>query len=230
MKRIIVALIRGPAVLALAVGALFVTASPARADAGFSLTFSDAINQPSSPAPYSATATFHVVGSQLIVDVHNTSTTWISELGFGLNPALNLSNPVLSGTGTSGYTAGLDTNKQLDGFGNFEYDIVLGGTNGGHLGVEDWEVTTDISGLPPAVLDPAFSKDGMGNPTDWYGAIHFGPLGNNPTLFGASSTEGSIGPQGNFVPEGPSMAMMGFGLIPFLGLALLKRRRTLRVT
>lgn len=227
MKRIIT-LIRGPATLALVVGALSVTASPARADVGFSLTFSDAINQPASPAPYSAVATFRVVGSQLVIDVHNTSTTWIGELGFGLNPALNLSNPVLSGTGTSGFTAGLDTNKQLDGFGKFEYDIVLGGTNGGHLGAEDWEVTTDIGGLPPGVLGPAFSTDSHGDPTAWYGAIHWGPLGNNPTLFGASSTSGDLGPQGNLVPEGPSMAMMGFGLLPFLGFALLKWRRTAR--
>jgi hypothetical protein len=153
----------------------------------FGLKFSDQLNTGGNPGPYDTTVQFTVLhdggGYHLRLDVNNTSGTWIDTLGFNLSPALTLSNYVLSGAGTSGYSASSVAGKNLSAFGRFNAGFTLSGPNGGHLSATNWSVTADISGYNGnSTISSSINHSG------WLGAIHFGPINGQPTLWAGSKT------------------------------------------
>jgi hypothetical protein len=199
----------------LALGMLSLCGSPAQAASGFSLNFSQELNTGGNPAPYTATASFSVVGNQLKIDVNNTSGTWIDTLGFNIAAGLpfTLDNYQLSGVGTAGTTVGPKPGgNNLSTFGNFEHIFTFGGANGGHLMAQNWTVTADIIGAVPADIAAKTNSDGK------LGAVHFGPINTAPTLWASAGA----GTTTSVTPEGPSGLLLAFGGLPLLGLLRLR--------
>jgi hypothetical protein len=198
---------------------------PAAAQTGFSLGFSDLNDQPSVPeSATTATATFHLVGTTLFVDLNNTAAPpghTIDMLAFNVNPDITLDpNDAQLVRPTPAYLK-LDKNPILPDqdasiFGQFEWLIDFKNN-----GLKAWDAAhIEIGLLAPFPTSLASQNNAQG----WSGAVHF--LATSTQKGMANTTWGGSRGAAAVTPEGSSGILLASGVLPLLALLGQRRRRT----
>jgi hypothetical protein len=206
---------------AAAFGLLLCGSSPASAQT--TLNFSQVSSDATNPAVLTAAVTFTVVGSQLKVDINNTSAFEIAQLYF--NSDVTLTGLAFNAAGATNAAwsiagTGASQSQAAGKFGSFNWLLDFGSTTRLAAG-STTNLVLDMTGTTTEAGIAGKQSTTPPGDTPSLGALKFesGPQGDSAFGNSNNTTTGPV------VPDGPGVLLFASGMMPLLGFMRAVRRK-----